>query len=70
MGLALDAYVTGGYVHRALPQEYRRIGEVAERTVREREEVERMKADLSNRVPPKSPSCRVSWDSGSVSTEP
>jgi signal transduction histidine kinase len=50
MGLALDAYITGGYVHRALAQEYRRIAEVAERTVREKEEVERMKADLSNMI--------------------
>lgn len=50
MGLALDAYITGGYVHRALAQEYRRIAEVAERTLREKEEVERMKADLTNMI--------------------
>jgi len=50
MGLALDAYVMGGYVHRALAQEYRRIAEVAERTLQEKGEVERMKADLTNMI--------------------
>jgi signal transduction histidine kinase len=50
MGLAIDAYIMGGYVERALAQEYRRLAEVAERTLREKNEIERMKADLTNMI--------------------
>jgi len=50
MGLAIDAYIMGGYVDRALAQEYRRMAEVAERTLREKNEIERMKADLTNMI--------------------
>ncbi|MBI3785668.1 MAG: hypothetical protein HY270_19920 [Deltaproteobacteria bacterium] len=50
IGLAIDAYITGGYVERELAQEYRRIAEVAERTLKEKAEVERMKTDLSNMI--------------------
>ncbi|MGH7894063.1 MAG: protoglobin domain-containing protein, partial [Candidatus Binatia bacterium] len=50
MGLAIDAYIWSGYVDRALAQEYRRMAEVAERTLREKEDVERMKADLTNMI--------------------
>ncbi len=50
MGLAIDAYIWGGYVDRALAHEYRRMAEVAERTLQEKAEVERMKADLSNMI--------------------
>jgi signal transduction histidine kinase len=50
MGLAIDAYILGGYVERALAHEYRRMAEVAERTLREKNEIERMKADLTNMI--------------------
>ena len=50
MGLAIDAYIMGGYVNRALAQEYRRMAEVAERTLREKGEVESMKAELTNMI--------------------
>jgi signal transduction histidine kinase len=50
MGLAIDAYIVGGYVNRALAEEYRRMAEVAERTLREKSEIERMKADLTNMI--------------------
>ncbi len=50
MGLAIDAYIMGGYVDRALAQEYRRIADVAQRTLREKAEVEHMKADLTNMI--------------------
>ncbi|MFI5366851.1 MAG: protoglobin domain-containing protein [Candidatus Binatia bacterium] len=50
MGLAIDAYIMGGYVERALAYEYRRMAEVAERTLREKNEIERMKADLTNMI--------------------
>jgi signal transduction histidine kinase len=50
MGLAIDAYIWGGYVDRALAHEYRRMAEVAERTLAEKAEVERMKADLTNMI--------------------
>jgi signal transduction histidine kinase len=50
LGLAIDAYIWSGYVDRALAQEYRRMAEVAERTLREKTEVEHMKADLTNMI--------------------
>jgi signal transduction histidine kinase len=50
MTLAVEAYIMGGYVERALAQEYRRMAEVAERTLREKAEIERMKADLTNMI--------------------
>ncbi len=50
MGLAIDSYIMGGYVERALAQEYRRMAEVAERTLREKNEIEQMKADLTNMI--------------------
>jgi signal transduction histidine kinase len=50
MGLALDAYIMGGYVNRALAERYRRMAEVAETSLREKAEVERMKADLTNMI--------------------
>jgi signal transduction histidine kinase len=50
MGVVIDAYIMSGYVDRALAQEYRRMAEVAERTLREKAEVERMKADLTNMI--------------------
>src|SRR5215470_3704684 len=42
MGLAMDAYIMSGYVHRAMAEEYRRMAEVAENALREKTEVERM----------------------------
>ena len=50
MGLAIDAYIWDGYVDRTLAHEYRRMAEVAERTLQEKAEVERMKADLTNMI--------------------
>ncbi len=50
MGLAIDAYIIGGYVNRAVAEQYRRMAEVAESTLREKGEVERMKADLTNMI--------------------
>jgi signal transduction histidine kinase len=50
VSLGIDAYIWSGYVDRALAQEYRRVAEVAERTLREKTEVERMKADLTNMI--------------------
>ncbi len=50
MGLALDSYIMGGYVNRAIAEQYRRMAEVAESTLREKAEVERMKADLTNMI--------------------
>jgi signal transduction histidine kinase len=50
MGLAIDAYIWSGYVDRALAQEYRRVAEVAERTLREKDDLERAKADLTNMI--------------------
>jgi len=50
MGLAIDAYILSGYVDRALAQEYRRVAEVAERTLREKDDLERAKADLTNMI--------------------
>jgi signal transduction histidine kinase len=50
MGLAIDAYITGGYVDRALAQEYRRMAEVAERALREKMEAEAVKRDLTNMI--------------------
>jgi signal transduction histidine kinase len=50
MGLAIDAYIMGGFVDRALAQEYRRMADVAERTVREKEELEHVKANLTNMI--------------------
>jgi signal transduction histidine kinase len=49
-GLAIDAYILGGYVHSGLAEEYRRMAEVAERTLREKAEIERMKADLTSMI--------------------
>ena len=42
MGLSLDAYIMGGYVNRALADEYQRVAEVAERTLREKTEIASM----------------------------
>lgn len=50
MGLAIDAYIMGGFVERALAAEYRRVAEVAQRTVIEKEEIERRKTDLTNMI--------------------
>jgi signal transduction histidine kinase len=50
MGLAIDAYILNGYVDRALAQEYRRMADIAERTLREKADVERMKTDLTNMI--------------------
>jgi signal transduction histidine kinase len=50
MGLAIDAYIIEGYVDRARAQEYRRMAEVAERTLREKEALEQMKADLTSMI--------------------
>lgn len=50
MALAIDAYIMSGYVDRALAQEYRRMAEVAERTLREKAELERMKAGLTGMI--------------------
>jgi signal transduction histidine kinase len=50
MGLAIDAYIMEGYVDRALAHEYRRMAEVAERALKEKEELERVKADLTNMI--------------------
>ncbi len=50
IGLATDAYITSAYVDRALAQEYRRTAEVAERTLREKADLERLKADLTGMI--------------------
>ena len=50
MGLAIDAYIVEGYVDRALAQEYRRIGDVAERALRDKEALEQVKADLTGMI--------------------
>jgi signal transduction histidine kinase len=50
LSLGIDAYIWSGYVDRALAQAYRRIAEVAEHALREKTEVERMKADLTNMI--------------------
>ena len=50
ISLEIDAYIWSGYVDRVLAQEYRRVAEVSERTLREKTEVERMKADLTNMI--------------------
>jgi signal transduction histidine kinase len=50
MGLAIDAYIMGGFVERALAAEYRRVAEVAQRTVIEKEGIERRKTDLTNMI--------------------
>jgi signal transduction histidine kinase len=50
MGLAIDAYIWSGYVDRALAQEYRRVADVAERALRQKNELERAKADLTNMI--------------------
>ena len=50
MGIAMDAYIMGGYVHRALAQEYQRMAEVAQRALGDREELEQVKTDLTNMI--------------------
>jgi signal transduction histidine kinase len=50
LGLAIDAYILGGFVHSGLADEYRRMAEVAERTLREKAEIERVKADLTGMI--------------------
>lgn len=50
VGLAIDAYIMSGYVDRALAHEYRRMAEVAEHTLREKAELEQMKADLTGMI--------------------
>ncbi|MBI3770137.1 MAG: hypothetical protein HY271_16815 [Deltaproteobacteria bacterium] len=50
MGLAIDAYIWSGYVDRALAQEYRRVAEVAEHTLHEKNALERAKADLTHMI--------------------
>ena len=50
MGLAIDAYIMSGYVDRTLAHEYRRMAEVAERTLREKADLEQMKADLTSMI--------------------
>lgn len=50
MGLAIDAYITSGYVERTLAQEYRRMAEVAERALEEKAELEQAKADLTSMI--------------------
>ncbi len=50
MGLAIDAYITSGYVERTLAQEYRRMAEVAERALAEKAELEEAKADLTSMI--------------------
>lgn len=50
MSLAIDAYIMGGYVERQLAQRYQEMAEVAERTLRQKAEVEQMKTDLTNMI--------------------
>jgi signal transduction histidine kinase len=50
LGLAIDAYILSGYVDRSLAQEYRRIADVAERTLAEKAELEQAKADLTGMI--------------------
>lgn len=50
MGLAIDAYIWNGYVDRALAQEYRRVADVAERALTEKNALERAKGDLTNMI--------------------
>ncbi len=49
-GLAVEAYIMGGYVDRGRAQEYQRMAEVADRTLREKEALEQVKADLTNMI--------------------
>jgi len=50
MGLAIDAYIMGGYVDRVLAQEYRRMAEVAERALADKAQVEQTKAELTGMI--------------------
>lgn len=50
MGLAIDAYIVSGYVERTLAQEYRRMAELAARTLEEKAELEQTKADLTSMI--------------------
>ena len=50
MGLAIDAYILSGYVDRTLAQEYRRMAEVAEQALAERDDLEQAKADLTGMI--------------------
>ena len=50
MGLAIDAYILSGYVDRTLAQDYRRMAEVAEQALAERDELEQAKADLTGMI--------------------
>lgn len=50
VGLAIDAYITSGYVERTLAQEYRRMAEVAEHALEEKAELEQAKADLTSMI--------------------
>ncbi len=50
MGLAIDAYIWSGYVDRTLALEYRRVADVAERALAEKNALERAKADLTNMI--------------------
>jgi signal transduction histidine kinase len=50
MGLAIDAYILSGYVDRTLAQDYRRMAEVAEQALAERDELEQAKASLTGMI--------------------
>jgi signal transduction histidine kinase len=50
MGLAIDAYILSGYVDRTLAQENRRMAEVAEQALSERDDLAQAKADLTGMI--------------------
>lgn len=50
VGLAIDAYIAGGYVQRSLAEQLRKTAEVAQRALAEKAELERLKTDLTNMI--------------------
>jgi signal transduction histidine kinase len=50
MSLAMDTYIYGGFVDRAVAEEFERAKHAAEEALRAQEEVERLKHDLTNMV--------------------
>ncbi|MCX8073022.1 MAG: protoglobin domain-containing protein [Candidatus Binatia bacterium] len=48
--LAIDAYIAGGYVQRALAEQLAQMAQAAQRALQEKEELERLKTDLTNMI--------------------
>ncbi len=49
-GLAIDAYIAGGYVQRTLAEQLAQMAEKATRALEEKRELERLKTDLTNMI--------------------